>query len=137
MMNHSALFEIARSARFDLESKSVDGRLLASLYSEFNDIPDVVGFVRRSLAQFPRLGCGMASVYCRHKLGAGKIVVGSYAGVRHSFLLYDRILVDITADQFGGPPVYVGPLRQPWSLPSSPDSFEDRSAVTSPPALAP
>jgi hypothetical protein len=26
-----------------------------------------------------------------------------------------EIVVDITADQFGGPAVYVGPLAEPWS----------------------
>jgi hypothetical protein len=45
-------------------------------------------------------------------------VRGTYSGYSHTFLLLGGNVVDITADQFDGPPVYVGPLTQPWEVQS-------------------
>jgi len=47
----------------------------------------------------------------------GEIVQGKYQNENHTFLmLEDNQIVDITADQYGGPKVYVGDLKLPWSL---------------------
>lgn len=52
----------------------------------------------------------------QHRLSEGEIRNGSYAGHGHTFLVIEGVVVDITADQFDGPDVYVGPLVAPWSL---------------------
>ena len=44
------------------------------------------------------------------------MVTGSYEGQKHTFLMLDNLVLDITADQFGGPALYVGSLVSPWSL---------------------
>ena len=93
--------------------------LLRTLYLEYHAIPEPDLFFSRAKELFPSLNCGIASVYLKHCFGAGQIVQGSYAGLGHTFLVLDDVIVDITADQFGGPPVYVGPLISPWSPPES------------------
>lgn len=57
-----------------------------------------------------------ATVYLNHLFSAGEIVNGKFKGNNHTFLLLDQnIVVDITADQYGGPRVYVGEMKLPWS----------------------
>ncbi|MBI5532814.1 MAG: hypothetical protein HY898_08880 [Deltaproteobacteria bacterium] len=101
--------------RSEFERRAVSRDLLARLYMAYCPIPDIDGFVERAGQLFPRLNCGLCSVYLAHVLGAGTAARGRYGGVNHTFLsLGGDGIVDITADQFGGPRVYVGPLRQPW-----------------------
>ncbi len=103
--------------RRQFESGKVPQLLLALEYSRYNPISDVTRFISSAGEMFPKLNCGIASTYLRGELGAGQIVTGSYNGEKHTFLLLDgRVVVDITADQFGGPSVYIGALRKPWSL---------------------
>jgi hypothetical protein len=111
-----ALRATAEHARKDLESGDADRTLLANLYAAYNRIPDVHRFVCKALDQFPTLACGIASAYVRYRLGRGRIVQGRFAGHPHTFVLVDKTIVDITSDQYGGPRVYVGPLRRPWLL---------------------
>lgn len=74
-------------------------------------------------ASFPVGNCGIASVALQDKLDIGELIKGSYGtqdGRRegHSFLLIGGlkgVVVDITSDQFGGPKIYVGRLKEPWS----------------------
>jgi hypothetical protein len=103
--------------RKDFETKIVDQIRLRGLYREYNDIPDITNFISRAVEQFPNFNCGVASVYLQHIFGAGAIVQGRYLEHDHTFLLLDRnIIVDITADQYGGPAVYVGLFKEPWAL---------------------
>jgi hypothetical protein len=82
------------------------------------------------VGNFPDEACQVATDELKHRLGFGKIIDGSYLVSepggheefsRHEFLdisdpdSAERTIVDITADQFGGPPVYVGEWRRPWS----------------------
>jgi hypothetical protein len=83
-----------------------------------------------AIANFPDEACQVATDELKHRLGFGEIIDGSYrvaepgdhsAFQRHEFLdvgetdVAKRTIVDITADQFGGPSVYVGEWRAPWS----------------------
>lgn len=110
--------EIKRKAlevRRRFESGTVDNNKLVQLYEEYNPIQDTEGFVRSSKRFFPNLNCGLASLYLRDSLHEGEVVRGKYNGNNHTFLLVDgTTVVDITADQYGGPEIYVGPLRKPW-----------------------
>ena len=73
---------------------------------------------------WPMYNCGLAAVALHDLLGTGEIIragVGRYDNAKHTFLELDSIdtgpvIADITADQFGGPPVYVGKLVLPWSI---------------------
>lgn len=112
----SVVFRIRR--RF--ESGKIPPLVLASAYSGYNPIDDVTRFVSLANELFPRLNCGVASSYLRDTLGGGEVVTGTYNGSTHTFLLFNgTTVVDITADQFGGPRVYIGPLTEPWRLPPS------------------
>jgi len=99
--------------------------------------------VVRAIETFPGNSCDSASAELRRRIRYGEIVVGCYgkddggyydeakkrwvAGLMecgdryHSFLdvgetdVARSTIVDITADQFGGPAVYVGDLHEPWS----------------------
>ncbi|MHC2275464.1 hypothetical protein ACVME8_002075 [Bradyrhizobium diazoefficiens] len=94
----------------------MDRELLALLYSKYNPIEDIDSFVAAGLEIFPNLNCGLASVYLQHLIPEGSIVQGSYQSDPHTFLLLEHgLILDITADQCGGPPVYVGGLQPPWS----------------------
>ncbi len=93
---------------------------LIRLYSQYNPLEDVASFMGRAVELFPHLNCGIASIYLQARLNAGEVKQGSYHGQNHTFLqIGDDTVVDITADQYGGPKIYVGPLEPPWSLVSS------------------
>jgi len=65
---------------------------------------------------FPKLCCGLATVYLRRCLGGwGVVWQGFYKVTPHTVLVADDFLVDITADQFGGPAIYVGHILYPWT----------------------
>ena len=101
--------------RREFERHRAPVRMLMRLYDAYCPVPDKRAFIAAALRQFPKLNCGIATVYLRHRLGRGAIINGSYRGSGHTFLALGRLIVDITADQFGGPPVYIGPLVPPWS----------------------
>ncbi len=106
---------VAVQTREALERRTCDPALLAHLYGRYNPVSDVQGFVARALDMFPRLCCGLASVYLRQRLGEGAVRCGSYGGALHTFVTTRGLVLDITADQFGGPEIYVGPLALPWA----------------------
>ena len=116
MTLHTRLFCIAWRARLDFESGRTPPDLLKRLYGAYNpSVGKVHSFVACARKLFPHLNCGVASVYLQHVLGMGSVVTGAFAGHLHSFLLYHHnLVIDITADQFGGPRLYVGALRSPW-----------------------
>ena len=105
----------ALKARKKFKSGRIDKNKLALFYYRYNPISDTKTFVKRSRRLFPNLNCGLASLYLKDKLHVGEIIRGKYNGKNHTFLLIDdEVVVDITADQYGGPEVYVGPLKKPW-----------------------
>ncbi len=109
--------QVATQARADFEEDKIPRDLLTHLHGEYCTNIDPGLFVHEALAIFPTGNCGLASVYIRHQLQFGEVTHGSYAGEGHTFWhLGKAMLADITADQFDGPQVYVGPLIEPWSL---------------------
>lgn len=105
--------DLARDVRKKFELGLIPKEILVKLYSEYNPKVEAVTFVNEAETIFPSLNCGLTSVYLQEVLG-GKIVHGKYGNQNHTFLKYQDTIVDITADQFGGPKVYVGKLKSPW-----------------------
>ncbi len=117
MIKTQNALEIAIKTREKFERGQVESRRLERLYKAYNPIEDITTFVERSRELFPNLNCGLTTLYLREILGNGKIINGKYNSVDHTFLLIDGdTVIDITADQYGGPRVYVGPLKKPWEL---------------------
>lgn len=110
----STMEKTVHEIRKQFEARTIDQNLLAQLYQEYSDVGDTIKFIAKARDIFPRGNCGLASLYLRKELG-GRIVRGKYGRHRHTFLLIDDTVVDITTDQFGGPKVYIGPLQSPWS----------------------
>ena len=101
--------------RTDFEKGTVNGPLLRKLYKKYNpSIRNLEEFVKEALHIFPNLNCGLTAVYLKHLLG-GDIIKGKFKVHNHTFLVIKNLVVDITADQYGGPKVYVGPLTYPWA----------------------
>ena len=108
---------LVKKVREDFERKQIPKGKLAELYAKYNPTVDAPLFVGEAEKIFPRLNCGLASVYLQEVLGCGKIVCGTFQNYNHTFLqLPDGKIVDITAGQYGGPSVYVGSLVPPWPL---------------------
>ncbi len=120
MHSHSELVRRSTQARRDFESGVISPRLLVSLFEVYSPGPGAEDIVRGALRQFPMFGCGVASVYLQHELQEGEVVDGAYINphgraLPHTALVIESlVLVDITADQNGGPEVYVGPVESPW-----------------------
>lgn len=116
-MNRKILQQVAQAIRKEFEHGEVSCEVLINLYKKYHPIDDIEGFIEQSQELFPHLNCGIASVYLKHILQAGEVKRGKYRDENHSFLVIDKTtVVDITADQFGGPRVYVGSLQLPWVL---------------------
>jgi len=106
---------VAIKAREDLERGRVSRELLERLYVAYNPNVEIDSFLKEASKIFPRLNCGVASVYLRYVLGGGEIIQGKYNQENHTFLQVGEHIVDITADQFGGPKIYIGELKDSWS----------------------
>ena len=111
---------IAEAARKEFETGSISESVLARLYLDYNPnlfiflkINDFLNTARRI---FPAGNCGLATVYLKYRLNQGKIIDGLYGEEDHTFLMIKKNVIDITADQFGGPRVYVGEMKDPWKL---------------------
>lgn len=122
-VERSTIQEIAAKARKKFEDHEVDSDLLQTLYALYNpDVGAIARFVQQANELFPRLNCGLATVYLKYVLGIGREEQGKYGKEDHTFLLIEedglkqKTVVDITSDQYGGPCVYVGPLQYPWAL---------------------
>ncbi len=105
---------LATKVRKQFESGEIEISRLAELYSEYNPTNGVENFVKKAINIFPSLNCGLACVYLKDILKEGEIINGKYGEHNHTFLMVDEQVIDITADQYGGPKVYVGPLKSPW-----------------------
>lgn len=101
--------------RKDFEKKLISKNILKRLYEEYNPQVNSNKFVTEAEKIFPKLNCGLTSVYLKNLLG-GKIVQGKYKRHNHTFLLLQGNIIDITADQYDGPKIYVGKLKSPWRL---------------------
>ena len=119
----STILETAAEARKQFADHEVDPHLLQTLYALYNPaVGDVAHFVQQANELFPRLNCGLATVYLKHLLGIGREEQGKFGDEDHTFLLIEedgseqKTVVDITSDQYGGPRVYVGHLQSPWAL---------------------
>lgn len=104
---------VALSSRREFENGFPSAALLADLYARYNPVPDLDLFLAIAKRTFPRGCCGLASLYLRHQLG-GTVTRGTYDGKTHTFWADGDLIADITADQFGGPAVYVGSMTYPW-----------------------
>lgn len=102
-----------RQTRKQFEMGLINRKQLIELYREYTDVGDTGQFVNKAKDIFPHGNCGLTSLYLKTELG-GEVIQGKYGEHDHTFLFVDDAVVDITADQFGGPKVYVGPLQSPW-----------------------
>lgn len=100
-MDTDALTRIARCARVTLERHARTG-------TDF------------TFQNFPRGTCGPTSeILGRYLIGAGcpqdqvRYVCGMKGGKSHAWLQVNGVIVDITADQFGEPPVIIA-RNSPW-----------------------
>jgi hypothetical protein len=116
-MENSNRFQVITETRQLLEKGEFDYEILLELYQEYNYLDDIHTFLESARKIFPMMNCGIATVCLKHRLKAGKIIRGSYAGYGHTFLgLEGDIIADVTADQFNGPAIYLGQLKKPWAL---------------------
>lgn len=106
----------ASLARSAFENREIPRDLLVRLYRHYNPTIEIDSFLDQAAELFPALNCGLASAYLQYTLDQGEIITGSYDNHRHTFLKVDALIVDITADQFGGPRIYLGPMRNPWAF---------------------
>lgn len=107
--------DVAETVREEFEQQMLDRSFLVRLYESYADVGDTQLFITRALDSFPKGNCGVATLYLQSKLG-GELRRCTYEGNRHTVLSLEKnTIVDITADQFGGPRVYVGPLKGSWS----------------------
>ena len=114
-MSNLVLEKTIYRSRKEFEMGTANQELLLELYRDYADVGDTLMFIHKAKEIFPNGNCGLASLYLKKELG-GEIVQGKYGEHNHTFLLHKDMVIDITADQFGGPKVYVGPLRSPWSF---------------------
>lgn len=116
-MNSKLLEKEALIAREKFENGKINYPLLRNLYQKYNRLDDIDKFIKEAKEIFPRLNCGLATLYLKDVLKEGEIKRGEYRNESHTFLLLkNNIIIDITADQFNGPKVYVGLLKFPWLI---------------------
>lgn len=119
----SQAVDIAYEARAAFEQMTISRALLRKVVrlSYIEEIPDelVDEYIDLLALAFPFENCDLATGYLLEQYGQGELIIGTYDRVPHVclglFVGLEKIIVDITADQFGGPPVYVGPLVAPWT----------------------
>lgn len=117
IMNNQEILEIATATRRSFEDGSLDYELLAERFQQwFPKNNDPKYYAELTKTEFPAGCCGPASAYLRSEIGKGDITYGSYQNMGHLVLkISKKEIVDITADQFGGPAIYVGSLQYPWT----------------------
>lgn len=116
MIETVKLQKLAERARRDFMAGSIARPLLRRLYSTYShEIEELDIFLDGASELFPRGNCGLASTYLKEIAGEGEVVQGKYGNEPHTFLVINSQVVDITADQFDGPAVYVGDFTEPWN----------------------
>ena len=115
-MQRSLITVIASKVKADFEAGRIERKVLKKLYQQYNRINNIDIFLKSAGNMFPELNCGLTSVYLKKIFPDGEIINGKYENNNHTFILLNDFVVDITADQYGGPKVYVGTLKRPWAL---------------------
>ncbi len=106
--------EMAVDTRLELINRSVDMRLLAILHKQHFPLHQIRDILPQILQDFPQNNSTIATSYLQFIMG-GDVTRGQYEHHPHFYLTLPRnVIVDITADQFGGPEVFVGKIRSPW-----------------------
>lgn len=133
MISVNELHELSQEIRGRFETHAYTGEdlavlnpaLLASL-----SLASRARYLHEIQAKFPKGNCGIASAVMLAAVGTGARVYGSYIcsevggsqySAPHMFLSVETqdngpVIANITADQFGGPSIYVGKLVLPWSM---------------------
>ena len=115
-MSMDEIKTIAESIRAEFENGTIPLNLVKSLYQSYNPLENIDIFFDEARKLFPKGSCGIASVYLNAQIKGSRIIRGRYNEKKHTFLLVNNNIVDITADQYGGPKVYIGPIVSPWNL---------------------
>lgn len=110
------IHNIVIKTRKQFEMNTVDTAMLKKIYGSYTLIPNMDEFVTIALSQFPKLNCGLTSLYLQYLLQDGEVHSGKYKQENHTFLTIENLIIDITADQYGGPKIYIGSLCEPWLL---------------------
>lgn len=109
--------DVIWKTRKQFEMGEIDYYLLKKLYEKYNPrLKNVDLFLERSKILFPKLNCGLTSIYLQHILDGGYVVNGKYKNNNHTFLVFNENIIDITSDQYDGSKIYIGPAIFPWSL---------------------
>jgi hypothetical protein len=137
-MTNYEILAVAVSARHDFETKALELSYLQSLvkreliYIAESYKDDLTSWIEQTIMTFPGDGCELASAVLLDRLQSGKIIYGRYVhepigphNIKKSHTFWSQegtlsehtLIADITADQYGGPPVYVGTMVQPWVIP--------------------
>ena len=119
-MSVDKIYDAAVLAREGFERQTLDRDVLWLRYCRWNPSAydeDKDFFLDLAAQSFPVGNCGLASAYLWEEvsIGDGQPKSVFYRGEGHTVLLGRIAMVDITADQFGGPRVYIGPMVSPWS----------------------
>jgi hypothetical protein len=114
------IYQIATEVREGFELQSLDPKIVWSRYCRW--VPDARHwdkdkFLSLANTAFPLGCCGLASAFLSEEvdIGCGIPEHILYKDEPHTILLGSLAMIDITADQFGGPRIYVGPMVRPWS----------------------
>jgi hypothetical protein len=127
-MHAQEVFETGARVRAEFDRWAIDEDVLRWLYPAWNPgmlTADFDDYLRRARESFPTGCCGLASVYLMYELKTGEPEHGRYDETGHTVLKWaHQRIADITADQFGGPEVYVGPPDYPWRFGLTTNSAE-------------
>ena len=74
---------IAFKTRSKFENRKVDGSLLKELYLQYSIVENIDLFIEKALQMFPKLNCGLASIYLNYLYPQSKIVRGTYKNKPH------------------------------------------------------
>ncbi|HVV67264.1 MAG TPA: hypothetical protein VHB72_04330 [Candidatus Saccharimonadales bacterium] len=117
--NIKEVYRVAKEVREGFEQRSFDPEVVWARYCSW--VPDARHWDRGKFldlanTSFPLGCCGLASAFLSKEVdvGYGQPEHIYYKSYPHTVLLGDIAMVDITADQFGGPRIYVGPMVDPW-----------------------
>lgn len=137
-MNKDEILAVAIRTREDFEQKSLKVQYVQDLvikhlsYIAESYEAELTAWIEQTLSLFPVNGCEVATAVLLDRLRTGKIVYGRYEheplgphNIRKSHTFWTQsesnssnpLIADITADQYGGPPIYVGTLIKPWNIP--------------------